>query len=360
MNMRISSLAKSLAWCTVVVLLLGTCGGKKEEATAKSSSTAEQPVRIRFASTTTSAELAVPQTTAGISLIYFRDEIQKRTNGRITVEYFPDGQLASSTEEHIGGLQNGAFDICNLNCGSWADYTPAFAGLNIPYLYFDFETAYAVLDSEIGQGWMKAAQDATGTIPLAYVDIGFRELTNSLREVRVPADLRGVKLRVMPDPLQVATWEALGVAVTPIPYAELYTALQQKLVDGQENPVSNIVGNKLYELQPYMTMTNHNFTVTIIAASPIFWNKLSAVDQKLISELWIETQNMGRQNTAKLVEAQIKTIRDNKVNIYTPTTAELRQFQDQVKKVWPQVEKVMGTEEYNKLVNFVNDYMAQK
>ena len=340
------------------VFLLGACSGKKNPSGAAGGG--EQKIKIRFASTIPSAELASDLTTSSISYNYFINEIEKQSNGRMTVEIYPDGQLASSTEEHIGGMKNGAFDICNLNNGAWADYTPAFAGLNIPYLYFDFDTVYAVLDSEIGQSWMKKAQDATGLIPLAYIDIGFRELTNSVREIRSPADLKGIKLRTMVDNLQMAAWRALGVAVTPVPYAELYAALQQKLVDGQENPVSNIVGAKLYELQPYMTITNHNFTATIVAASPVFWSKISAEEQKLIRKVWLEAQNLGREKTASLVDVQMKIISDAGVKIYYPTPAELKQFQDQVKTVWPEVEKAMGAEDFNKLVNFTANYSAKK
>ena len=161
-----------------------------------------------------------------------------------------------------------------LNCGSWADYTPAYAGLNIPYLYMDYDDAYAVLDSGLRQEWDQRAQADTQCIPLAHLDIGFRQLTAN-KEIHSPADLKGVKIRTMVDPIQMNCWEAFGASVTPVPYAELYTALQQKLVDAQENPPSNIVSSKIYEMQSYCMKTNHNFTATIMAASPVFWSTLS-------------------------------------------------------------------------------------
>lgn len=349
-----------------MVMSLAACSGGASTPTGSSapapSATASnegEKVTIRIASSSPTVEFDGEGTTAlGVCVNYFMKEIEARTNGRITAQVFPGGQLASSSEEYIGGLQNGAFDIGVLNNGAWSDYTNAFAGLNIPYLYFDFDTVYAVLDSDIGQSWRQQAQADTNVVPLAYFDIGFRELTNSVREIKTPDDLKGIKLRTMVDDIQMAAWEALGAAVTPVAYSELYTALQQKMVDGQENPVSNIVSAKLYELQPYMTMTNHNYTATIPAASPIFWNKLSADDQKLIQDLMIEAQNKGREKTQVFADAFRKTIADAGVQVYVPTTAELQQFQDKVKPVWSKVEENMGTDNFNALVNFVADYTA--
>lgn len=341
-----------------MALSLSACGGEAPRTASPSEASAEKIV-IRVASSSSATEFKDDGTTAlGVGANYFAKEIAARTGGRITAQIFPGAQLASSSEEYIGGLQNGAFDIGILNNGAWSDYTNAFAGLNMPYLYFDFDTVYAVLDSDIGAGWRRKAQADTSVIPLAYFDIGFRELTNSAHEVKTPADMKGIKLRTMVDDIQMAAWKALGAAVTPVAYSELYTALQQKMVDGQENPVSNIVSSKIFELQPYMTMTNHNYTATIPAASPVFWAKLSAEDQQLIRDVMIEAQNKGREKTSVFADAFLKTIVASGVKVYEPTTAELQLFQDAVKPVWAMVEKNMGAEDYGKLVTFVAEYTA--
>lgn len=195
----------------------------------------------------------------------------------------------------------------------------------------NYDEAYAVLDSEVGQSWLQKAQEDTTTIPLAFFDIGFRELTCN-NEVHTPDDLKGVKIRVMPDPIQTATWEALGCAVTPVAYSELYTALQQGMVDAQENPPSNIVSSKVYELQNYMVMTNHNFTATIPAISPVIWNQLSADDQQLIRDVMVEAQNEGRKHTAELADGFIQKVEDDAgTKVIYLTDDELKAFQDKVK-----------------------------
>ena len=314
---------------------------------------------IRIASSSAAREFEGDGTTAmGVSCNYFVNRIKEVSGGRVTAQVFSGGQLASSTQEYIGGAQNGAFDIFILNCGSWADYTPAFAGLNIPYLYHDYDEVYAVLNSEVGEAWKKKAFEDTQCMPLAYFDIGFRELTcNS--EVHSPDDLKGVKIRTMPDPIQMESWEAFGCTVTPVPYAELYSALQQKMVDAQENPPSNIYSSKVYELQKYMIMTNHNWTSTIAAAGPVFWDGLSDIDKQMIQEVMIEAQNEGRKHTEKFADEFVQKIDDSETtDVIKLTDDELKVFQEKAKSVWPKVEEQMGTDAYNQLLEFLNAYNA--
>lgn len=341
------------------LVALSACGGGETSETGGGSSGSEEQIHIRIASSSPTVEFEGEGTTSlGISVNYFIKEIEERSGGRITAQVFPDGQIASSTQEYIGGLQNGAFDIGILNCGSWGDYTSAFAGLNMPYLYFDYDTVYALLDSEIGQSWQQKALEDTQCLPLAWFDIGFRELTCNV-PVHAPSDLEGVKIRVMPDPIQTATWEALGASVTPVAYSELYTALQQGLVDAQENPPSNIVSSKVYELQDYMVITHHNFTATIPAAGPVFWNSLSDEDKALIQEVMIEAQNKGREQTDTLAEGFIAQVdEDPGTEIIRLTDEELMAFQDATRSVWPMVEEQMGTEAFNEMIEFVENYDA--
>ncbi len=357
----------------LMVLTLAACGGGETTSSAASSGAAAtgdpsdptqgESYTIRIATNGTAADIqgeGISQT--GKGMIYFKKEIEERTGGRITVQIFTDGQLASSTQEYIGNAQAGAYEMFQLNCGSWADYTPAYAGLNIPYLYMDYDDAYAVLDSDLRKEWDERAQADTQCIPLAHLDIGFRQLTAN-KEIHTPADMNGVKIRTMVDPIQTACWEALGASVTPVPYAELYTALQQKLVDAQENPPSNIVSSRLYELQEYCMITNHNFTTTIMAASPVFWGNISDADKQLLTDLWHETELYVRTLTEPLSDeffVQMEGTGENGCQIIELTTDELKQFQDVAKTIWPMVEEQMGSEAYNKLIDFVMEYQANK
>ncbi len=253
---------------------------------------------------------------------------------------------------------NGAYVMFMFNCGSWADYTSAYAGLNIPYMYMNYDDAYAVLDSELRREWDEKSQADTQCSPLAHLDIGFRQLTAN-KEIHSPSDMKGIKIRTMVDPIQMACWEALGASVTPVPYAELYTALQQKLVDAQET-ASNIISSKLYEMQKYCMKTNHNFTTTIMAASPVFWNMASEADKALIQEVWVDTELYVRSLTGKLSSGFFDEMAAKGTTVVELTPDELKAFQDTAKSIWPKVEEQMGSEAYNKLVNFVLDYQSKK
>ncbi len=344
----------SLALVLMMVLSLAACGSDKEQAQSDAS---EKPINIRIASSSKTVEFENGGTTAiGTSLNYFVDEIAKRSNGRITATIYPDSQLASGADGYFGGLLNGAFEIGVINNGSWSDYTNAFAGLNIPYLFFSYDVVYATLDSDIGKSWKKKAREDTNVIPLAFFDIGFRQLTNSKRTVSSPSDVKGLKIRTMTDDIQMAAWETLGAAVTPVPYSELYTALQQRLVDGQENPPNNIWTAKLYEEQSFMVITNHNYTVSIPTASPVFWDKLSAEDQQLIQEVMTEAMHVGREKNADFAEEYIEKIIGAGVEVTRLDAAQLKEFQTVAKSMWSKCEKAMGPDSFNELVSFVNEY----
>mgnify|MGYP003289310357 CR=1 FL=1 len=208
---------------------------------------------------------------------------------------------------------------------------------------------------------VESLKDEAKTAAASYInDIMDDAKLTANKEVHSPADMKGIKIRTMVDPIQTACWEALGASVTPVPYAELYTALQQGMVDAQENPPSNIVSSKLYELQKYCMKTNHNFTTTIMAASPVFWSRISDADKELIAQTWKDTEMYVRSLTSDLSDGFFKTMAENGTTVVDLTPDELKEFQDVAKSVWPKIEESMGSEAYNKLINFVMDYQANK
>jgi len=354
---RILALILALA----MVFALTACGSSPKEETpaqpgeapADNAEPAAESYTIRIANSSPASEFeGEGSTSLGIGAKYFAREIEARTDGRIKVQLLVGGTAASSTEEYIGGLKTGAFDMIILNSGSWAEFTNAYAGLNIPYLFGSFQQAWDVLDSEIGDSWGAKVYEDTGCTVLGYLDIGFRQLTANV-EAHSPADLAGVKIRTMTDPIQIACWEAMGCSVTPVPYAELYTALQQKLVDAQENPPSNIFSAKLYELQDYCILTNHCYTATIPAAGPVFWDKISDEDKALIQEIWTEAVEYSRTFTEQIAEDFLGNISEGGCEIITLTEDELAQFQEAAMTVWPMIEESMGAEAYGALMDYM-------
>lgn len=357
--------AISVGISALLVLSLAACSspgtGAAGSAASQGSAASDQAGSkvIRIASQSPSTEFANGGSTAlGISTNYFMDTIKERSNGQITCELYPDGQLASSSDDIIGGLQNGSFECAIFNNGGWSDYTSGFAAINVPYLYFDYDEAYAVLDSSIGDAMKAQVTKDTSLIPVAFFDIGFRHITNDKREIKSPADIKGLKIRSMPDDIQIAALKALGASVTPLSYSELFTALQQKLVDGEENPISNIISEKFYEVQPYMTLTGHSFTISTMTFNPDFFNSLTADQQKLVREVAIEAQNKGREATPEIESNGLKFLKEHGVKVYEPTEQERQAFQNAAKSSWSKVEQVMGKDNFDALTKFVTDYRA--
>lgn len=310
---------------------------------------------IRFASNDTTAnwnEDGYSNTEADKFLV---EEIYKRTEGRYKIEVYPDGQLASATTEQIAGLRNGDFEIATVANGSFGSLSDAFAELNVPFFYPDLDTARKVVSSEIGDAMMAKAEADTGLKVMYIKDQAFRQCTTSGKEVKTVADFKGLKIRTQSDPVQMAAFDALGCAVTSIPFSELYTSLQQKVIDAQENPWATIYSKQYYEVQKYAVETNHIMTAVIMLMSKDFWDSIDPADQAIFQEVFEEAQEYNREIVDKGEVFYKQACADNGMTIYTPTAEELQAIKDvMVEAVYDQCKDTMGQERWDALNNFVS------
>lgn len=183
--------------------------------------------------------------------------------------------------------------------------------LNVPYLFKNQDVVDEVLLGEVGRDMLARSADDIGNVkPLFYADNGFRMLTHASKVIKTPADLKGVKIRVQPDPIMIATFEALGASVVSVPYSELFTALQQKLVDAQENPATNLYNAKLYEVQKTCTVTNHMFTAFVYYMNADTFNGMSVEDQKAVMELSAECQKIRADKMKEVTEKYIEKLKE--------------------------------------------------
>jgi tripartite ATP-independent transporter DctP family solute receptor len=178
--------------------------------------------------------------------------------------------------------------------GSTSGVVPEFGVLGLPFLFEELPQAWAVLDGPVGDELAEAAE-AKGLVLLALWDNGIRHVSNNVRPIETPEDLAGNKLRTPPDPMTVDIFEALGASPTPLPFSELYIALQQGVVDGQENPLMNIYSSKLYEVQEYISLTAHKYEATPLFASKVVFDGFSPEDQAAIREAAAEAGQLNRQ-----------------------------------------------------------------
>ena len=260
------------------------------------------------AQTTLKMNISIAQNSHyGVAIDTFAREVEKRTDGRYKVQNFYAGALGAERES-IEGLQLGTLDLTMTSTGPVPNFVPEIAILDIPFLFRDYAHARAVLDGPIGQDLLKKF-DAKGITALAWGENGFRHMTNSKRPVNAPEDLKGLKMRTMENPVHIQAYKAFGIIPTPMAFTEVFTALQQGTVDGQENPVSVITAAKLDQVQKYMTLTGHVYSPALILMSKAQFDKLSPADKQAFTDAAKEAVKVNR---ARIDDDERKAVADLK------------------------------------------------
>ncbi len=223
-----------------------------------------------------------PTSHYGVGSTVFCDEVEKRTGGRYKCQQFPNSALGGE-REMVEAVQLGTLDVVNTSTGPIGNFVPEINIVDIPFLFRDYEHARKTLDGPIGDE-LRAKFPAKGLIALAWTENGFRHMTNSKRPVNTPDDLKGLKIRTMQNKVHIQAFQSIGVQPTPMAFPELFTALQQGTVDGEENPIPVILSAKFAQVQKYLSLTAHVYSPAMILVSPALWNKLSDADKKAFTE----------------------------------------------------------------------------
>lgn len=239
----------------------------------------------------------------GVAIDAFAREVEKRTGGRYKIQPFYSGSLGGERES-IEAVQLGTQELTFSSTGPVPNFVPEARILDIPFLFRDKAHARAVLDGPIGQE-MLAKFDAKGFKALAWGENGVRHMTNSKRPVNAPDDLKGLKMRTMENPVHVAAYKGFGIITTPMAFPEVFTALQQGTVDGQENPLSVIMAAKFDQVQKYLSLTGHVYSPAIFLMNKASFDKLSAADK----QAFIEAAKEGvKVNRARVDEDDAKGV----------------------------------------------------
>ncbi|WP_163575377.1 TRAP transporter substrate-binding protein [Halomonas faecis] len=212
----------------------------------------------------------------------FAEQVAERTDGRITVEVYPDSQLGGE-REMIEATQFGDIEMTAPSVGVLANFDKSLEVFDFPFIFEDADTAHEVLDSELGDEMLAGLADS-GLIALGWGENGFRNLAMTDGTVRVPEDMEGVKLRTMQVPMHIAYWESIGAAPTPISFPEVFTSLQQGVVDGVENPYELLYSARLTEPADYLTETRHIYDPEVLLINKDFFESLSEEDQEIVQE----------------------------------------------------------------------------
>ncbi len=261
----------------------------------------------------------------------FAELVEKNSAGRLKVQVFPGGALGSD-QANVSALQGGTLEMAAMNSGIFASVVKDFAIYDFPFLFGNPKEADAVVDGPFGKSLHAKLADK-GMVGLAYYELGFRNLTNSKRPITKVEDIAGLKLRVIPNPINVDWVTALGANPTPLPFPELYAALEQKAVDGQENPVATIRGAKLYEVQKHLALTNHQYNPQSVVVSKKFWDTLSDADRKVLQDAANESSKYQREQSRAAQASILEELKKNGMQVTELPPAEVAKLRDRMKPV---------------------------
>ena len=237
----------------------------------------------------------------------FAAEVKEKTNGRVNFVLFPSGQLGNE-KTMLEGLQIGSQGAAIIGSGSLQPIEPKFGVVELPYTWSTSQQAYKAFDGDLGAALAKLADKKNLTI-ISWWENGFRHVTNNRGAVSKPADLAGLKTRVTPDKMRLDTFTALGANPAPLAFGELYSALQQKVFDAQENPLSIIYTSSFFEVQKYLSLTGHVWGPASLIISKPVWNRISADDKKVVqaaADKWRDAQRKMISDSDQQFVAQLK------------------------------------------------------
>jgi tripartite ATP-independent transporter DctP family solute receptor len=272
----------------------------------------------------------------------FAEIVAARSGGKLKVALFPGGVLGSD-QANVSALQGGTLDLVSLNSGILASQVKEFGVYDFPFMFANSKEADAVVDGSFGRR-MHDKLEAKGIVGLAYWELGFRNITNSRRPIHKVEDIAGLKLRVIPNAINVDWVKALGANPTPLPFPEVYAALDQKAIDGQENPLTVINANKFYEVQKYLVITNHQYNPQSVIMSKKVWDGLGGANQKILRDAAHEAAKVQRQAARDQTGSALDNLKKNGMQVTELAPAELAKFQAAMKPVIAKHSETVGPE----------------
>ncbi len=300
-----------------------------------------------------------------VGLEYFALYLKEHSNGRWQCKIFPSGQLGGerSLAEQV---QTGTLPMAVITTAVLSNFVPEIGVVDMPFLFPDLLTAHAVLDGPIRKK-LFSFFPAKGFVALTFMENEFRDLTNSKHPIHTPADLKGLKIRTMESPIFIDTFKALGAEPVPMPFPEVYSALEQGVIDGQDNPLFVSILVKFPEVNHFITKTQHVLTETVMIVNRDFWERLAPADKKLFrtaaGEATIINRATNLQGELKLPRIGISIpayLREKKIDCVKLTPAEKQQFKKAVAPVYKKYRAKIGPEIFDAILARVKEQQGQK
>ncbi len=282
-----------------------------------------------------------------LGMVRYADLVKERTKGRVAIQIHHSRQLGDERQV-VEGLQLGTIHLTVTSTGPLGGFVPEMNVVDLPFLFRDAGHAYKVLDGEIGRGLLTKFE-GVGIKGLAYWENGFRHITTAKKPVQQPADMKGLKIRVMENRVHQAAFRQLGSDATPMAWGEVFTSLQQGLLDAQENPIPIIYTFKLNEVQKYVTLTGHVYSPAPLLMSKKTWDRLPPDIQKVMSDTAGEVAKYQRNLIREQEQRQIGELRaKGMIIIEHPDRAA---FREAMKPVFEQFQGQFGKDLVQRIVN---------
>ncbi len=277
----------------------------------------------------------------------FAQEVEKATGGKMKVRAIGNASLGSDTQMQQA-LIGGAQEMMVGSTATLVGLVPGMAVWDTPFLFSNAKEADVVLDGPVGDK-IKAKLEAKGMVGLVYWENGFRNLTNSKRPVAKLEDLNDIKLRVMQNNVFLDSFKALGANAVPLPFSELFTALETRAVDGQENPYNTIVSSKFYEVQKYLTVTNHVYSPWIVTVSKKWWDGLSAAEKKVLQDAAIKSRDFERKDTREEAAKALADLKSKGMQVNELSAAEANRMREKLVSVNAGIAKSVGQQTWDEV-----------
>ena len=272
----------------MLVLILAACGRPDSGSSSSDDGGDGETYTIRL------AHLVPEEQSSHVAAVDFKEKLESESDGRLTVELYPNGQLYGSDREAIEAVQLGNIEMTIPAVAAMASFNEKFQVFDLPFLFNNNEAAYKALDGDLGQELM-ADLESNGLKGLVFGENGFRHVSNNEGPIEKPEDMEGLKMRTLESPLHTDTFNAFGANASPFAFGELYTALQQGTYDAMDCPISLYYTNKFYEVQDYLTLTGHVYAATSLLMNDDFYNDLPEDLQELLMEASEEFRTQQRE-----------------------------------------------------------------
>ncbi len=326
---------RKIALVALVALLISACGSRRFPDHEQVS--AQERIVVKF------SHVVAENTPKGLGARRFAALVKERTGGRVEVQVFANSQLYQDGEE-LEALRSGEVQIIAPSLSKLEEIDPLWQVFDLPYLFENDQAVDRLISGTTGQRLYRE-MSRHGMEPIALWPNGFKQMTNARGPIVLPADLKGLRFRIQPSTVMRDALQALGAEVSVRSFDSVYAALAGKELDGQENVTSNIVSKRIYEVQPYMTVTNHGYLGYLVIVNKRFWEGLDPDIREVFREAMAETTQWVKENTARLNDEAFERIRtSNKVTIHQQTLAERTAWRSAVEPAYRKAEERLGAD----------------